>query len=375
MNKTYYGHKHTFTNRTDDPIIHFNAGADERLTLNAHAVHILSTEDAVNTSTGSLITAGGVGIQKSVYAGGLITTLGNFTGTNMDLSLTGGVSFRPTTAVNALELTNLNTVNSTSIASGSLVFPSLTLNGAKDVYVGDNTVTSSSTITQWAHNDGGLSSAITGVGGTTYMVGTSSFLASTFRKGLTNAKDSRFSDTSTGYSLRINGATNATDTSTGALMVAGGMGIARDLSCRVLDVGFGSINGNVTGDAVPFRHIWQGTIAFTNTDLREFASSSMGFADTHGVMTTGTYQIFWGFSAYSELTLDKYFDFMIYYNGVQRIKKTVHTALLEQVRFGSMSYVFTGDPSLITYHTQSLTYNDQTVAGFHGGICIYKMYN
>ena len=64
----------------DDDTLRFYTAGSERLTIsNAGIVNITSAQQSTSTSTGSLITAGGMGITKDVFIGGNLDVTGNIT--------------------------------------------------------------------------------------------------------------------------------------------------------------------------------------------------------------------------------------------------------------------------------------------------------
>ncbi len=164
------------------------------------ATSITNVTDSTTTSTGALIVSGGVGIAKALYVGTTINVAGAST-------LTGNASLGGTlTVTGATTLTGAATLSSTLSAGATTL---TTLN------VTSTTAGASVTIANATDTTSSTTGAITVVGGV----------------GI-------------GKSLNIGGSTDSSSTSTGALVVAGGAGIGGRLTVGSLYVGTTKIDTN-----------------------------------------------------------------------------------------------------------------------------------
>jgi hypothetical protein len=232
---------------------------------NTDQVKITPTTQSTSTTTGSLITPGGVGIVKNLYVGGDINCAGSFTA--------GSLSYTSSTAVS---LTLTGTTASTSSTTGNLINAGGFGNGGK-IYGGDDinaagkltstfittTQSTNGAVSSTFENTNSGSSAYSLVGikndtGTVNMFVNSSTRSTdggvnTFTIRNDAGGDLRLQNsgstttvniTNTGLDcdkqIKSTATTNSTSTSTGAIVTPGGAGFAKDvfvgqqLSCASL---------------------------------------------------------------------------------------------------------------------------------------------
>jgi len=293
---------------------------------------ILGTNVATSTSTGALVVTGGVGIGGSQYIGtnlevqnntsliGTLDVTGNATyaststvvllntttstsATSGALQVTGGVGIGKELYV--LEdarvagiLRALNTTNSTGTATGSLVVAG-GVGIAKDVFIGQNLdVTQTATI----RSDLSIQQNLTALGGTITITNatgaTSTSTGALVVTGGVAIQENLYvnGDHYVNGSLIITNTNNSTSTNTGALQIRGGVGIAKNLYVGELvrfisteestspTTGALVVTGGMgVGDDVNFGGIvtWAGTVrsaiaTTTFTDTTESTSATSG---------------------------------------------------------------------------------------------------
>ena len=220
---------------------------------------ISSTASSTSTNTGALQVVGGVGIGGSLFVGGVITATNFFAGTlRIDAGSTmtnlvvtgtatststvtgavvviGGVGIGGTLFVGSTS-TFTSTSSSTSTTTGALIVTGGVGIGGGVVVGGTLFVGSTSTFTSTASSTSTTTGALivtggVGIGGAVY-IGTSSFIAgaqiiTTATIGLYAAASA--ASTGTTGTFVISNTTGTVSTTTGALQVAGGVGIGGNL--------------------------------------------------------------------------------------------------------------------------------------------------
>jgi len=168
----------SFTNTTGD--LYINASGNDVFFDNTDTVRITNTQNATSTLTGSLIISGGSSIAKDLYIGGALTTLNE---------------------------TITSTINATNTLTGSLI-----INGgssiAKDLYIGGNlTLSSGSNNISFTNTTGDL--YINASGNDIYF---------------DNTDVARFTNT-----------TAPVSTTSGSLVISGGIGVNRIYSAEQIN--------------------------------------------------------------------------------------------------------------------------------------------
>lgn len=202
-------------------------------------VIVSSTVQPTNTSTGALQVTGGVGIGGNVYAGGTVRLINKSVSTSTTtgaLTVSGGVGIGGALNVSG-NARILNTTNSTGTNTGALVV-SGGLGVAGDIYAsnflfpnGDRIITTASIVNfTVVAMYGGTDTAVSSSSGIISVWNTSTLQSITDRGAVTNNV------------LELTNETNAANSTTGALIVSGGVGIKKDLY----------VGGNITvyGDTV-----------------------------------------------------------------------------------------------------------------------------
>jgi UDP-3-O-[3-hydroxymyristoyl] glucosamine N-acyltransferase len=206
------------------------------------AVNLNDTTDASSSTTGALIIDGGVGIAKKLYVGDDLnvtdaTSIGGTLGVTgaTTLSSTLGVT-GATTLSSTLDVTGVVNLNDTTDASSSTT-GALIIDGgvgiAKKLYVGDDlNVTDAASIGGTLGVTGATTlSSTLGVTGATTLSSTlgvtgATTLSSTL--GVTGATTLSSTLGVTGV-VELNDTTDSSSSTTGALKIAGGVGIAKKL--------------------------------------------------------------------------------------------------------------------------------------------------
>lgn len=186
-------------------------------------LNISSTTDSTSTTTGAMVCAGGIGVAKSMYVGGILNitdTTSASSSTTGSIVTAGGIGVA------------INIVSGTTIEAGTnFLGKGINIQGTGGISLGGSGDSTTINIGQ------------TSSGGRTINIGTSS-QANIITMGTTgNASASTTINSGTDLLLRsANGSvvasgaplvttstTNATSSTTGALMSSGGCGIAMDL--------------------------------------------------------------------------------------------------------------------------------------------------
>ena len=215
-------------------------------TLYSQTANISSGVQATNTTTGALVVAGGIGVGGSMYAGGNVRFISKTasTGTTTGaLVVSGGVGIQGALNVGGLARIQ-NTTPSTSTTTGALVVSGGVGVGGT-VYAnnfvltnGDAFITTGS-IYNYAVGSihAGTDTAVSTSTGPYITVWNTSTLQSITDRGAT-----------TDHIVSITNTTNAINSTTGALIVAGGVGIVKDLYVGGNAIVYGNttFNGTIT---------------------------------------------------------------------------------------------------------------------------------
>ena len=203
-----------------------SAGATSVTTLTASgAVSITDTTQSTSTITGALKVAGGVGIAKNIWVGGNGNVAGSF-------------EVQSTFAANAA--VNLNPANySISIAptgTGSVTINPATAGSMDNVAIGTNTQASGkfTTLTALGNFDASTVNkdvtlgASSGTGTTTINSGATGSI-NNVNIGATTRGSGAFTTLAANGVVTLTDTTQSTSTSTGALKISGGVGIAKNV--------------------------------------------------------------------------------------------------------------------------------------------------
>lgn len=261
-------------------------------TFKTGSIQLVDTTSATSTTTGALQVVGGAGIIGDVYVGGImyvagsqvltLSTLGSFGVTRLYAGPYVGVT--PSEGTGTVTLTNLGvqTVSGSqyiavSTSTGTVSIVNL---GVQSVVNGTETIVSAST-------------------GSNVSVSVISTLDDVAQRGSTTTQ-----------AINITNATTSADTTTGALIVAGGVGIGEDLNVAGMIKAAGSqvVTADTIGlfgvsrvDAGPAIGIdpstGTGTITVTNLGVHALAAGT----DTAISSTTGTITV-WNNSTLQTIT-------------------------------------------------------------------------
>jgi len=230
----------------------------------APIVDITNTTNSVSTTTGSLVTDGGVGIAKNLTVGMDVAIGGQ-------LSITGGFSQTGTLAVD-------NATNSTSPSTGAIT----TIGGvgiAKNLNVGQATaigstltVTGATALSSTLAVGSATDSTSPSTGSIITEGGVGIAQALNVGSTATIAGDvSIAGDTTHDGTLAINNSANSTSSSTGAITTTGGVGITQNLS-----VGMNAaVDGNLS---ITGLSVFSGEVSITN--VNDATSAAIGGALT-----------------------------------------------------------------------------------------------
>jgi hypothetical protein len=229
-------------------------------TLTNYGPHLINNStQATNTSSGALIVQGGVGVGAALYAGQLydnanrvITSVTPNAGTAIGIRLVTTSGPSASFTVDNFGVTSLtgSTYIGVSASTGSVTIQNF---GVQTLTAGTDTALT-----------------LTGANTGTVTVWNTSTLQSITQRGAT-----------TPYGISITSATNATSTGTGALQVAGGLGISRDLWLGGSFVRSGAISANAWGTS----GIAVNSIASTYTDLTGTGAIATATIHSFGIPT------------------------------------------------------------------------------------------
>jgi trimeric autotransporter adhesin len=254
----------------------------------AGVVSVTNTTESTSTSTGALVVSGGLGVSGAVNSGSISSggaTLASLTNAGVS-SLAGVVSVTNTTeststSTGALVVSGglgvAGVINSGSISSGGATLTSLTNTGVSSL-AGAVSIT----------NTSGSTNTSTGALVVSGGVGISGVLNSgtTTMTSLTNTGVSSF-----GGVVSMTNTTASTDTSTGALIVAGGLGVIGTISAGSLSVpSFSTGAMNITSLTNTGTSNLQGVVSITNTTASTNISTG-ALVVSGGVGVTGTAHI------------------------------------------------------------------------------------
>lgn len=173
------------------------------------AVEIPLIFDSTSTNTGSFICSGGVGVAKNLYVGGVITG----SSTNRIGDATTADTSNSSVIVNGTLTLNNGTSNTIFMSSSGYAVPSFTNRSSGTKIVLFPGLTGSS-----------VDYAIGVAGNTTWISAPTSADSVSFYNGTTNTL------AVTGTSMSINMTTQSTSTTTGAIVCAGGLAVAKDVN-------------------------------------------------------------------------------------------------------------------------------------------------
>jgi len=210
-----------------DSKIEYDENGTDKLTFTGADIRINITTESTTKDTGALIVEGGVGIEKNLNVGGNVDI-------DLDLNVDGGDITTNQTLFNLLNAT-ATTVNAFGAATAvNLGANGGTLTVGNPTVVGTQATQNLYNTTATTVNFAGDGTAVT-IGATT---GTATIRngslnvpnATTLNLGSTSSVTSvTFPSTPNTSFVSIAATTNATSTTTGALRVSGGVGIAKDL--------------------------------------------------------------------------------------------------------------------------------------------------
>ena len=205
-----------------------------------NSVIISGTAGTTSSTTGALQVAGGVGIASGLYVGGTITVNDN---------LVNGTTNATSTATGALQ-----------VKGGAGIGQDLHVGGS--VYVGGNVyldgvgldTISGTTGTFQTLSVTGTNATVSALTGALTIAGGVGIGGGLFVGGTTTATNTVVTGTANAANMVVSGTTNATSTTTGALQVAGGVGIGGNLY-----VGGALTAANITGNITTATNITGGT--------------------------------------------------------------------------------------------------------------------
>ena len=265
-------------------------------------VTVNSTNTSTSTTTGALVVGGGIGLAGNIYAGGNVVAA-SFQPTSA--SVPGAGLYLPTTNTLALSTAGAERVriDSTGKVGIGTITPGSTLdvNGIANFR---STLTTIDTTTAAALVSNTYVKTAT-VNATGAIVGANIVSNSTIQGVTVATVNSLVNNTTASFGgiVSINSTSNATSTGTGALQVAGGVGIIGNLYVGGNIVGAGTVttfsgnSGVFYGDANGFGALYAGITGFTvvpNTVLQLAASinsyAQVNFENTNaGTQSTTDY--------------------------------------------------------------------------------------
>lgn len=192
-------------------------------------VHFANTANSFGTSTGGIVVDGGIGIGKDVYIGGtlfysnsldIVSTQNSTSTTTGAITVVGGVGIGENLNVGG-QATFWNTTNSTGTTTGAVVIDG-GLGVGLDIWA--NNIYSQGTLVL---TEGNFKGVLDITGGTDTVVSTATGHVVIWNTSTLQTVTGR--GNSTTNSINISNATVAFNTQSGALTVAGGVGIGQDL--------------------------------------------------------------------------------------------------------------------------------------------------
>jgi hypothetical protein len=254
--------------------------------LSVSNVSITSGVNSTGTTTGALVVEGGVGISQDVWIGGSLNVVNTATFDNIVVTNTGtgitvnNIYVSGSSTFNTININGLTTVG--NLTGGDTTVTNLTVLGNTDLnsltvsgHAGFNTFNANTaTITNLSATNFTLLSNFTAP--SLYVVGTSTLhntlIEGTLQVTSATTLDSTLSVASTASFtgiVHILNTSNAISTSTGALIVDGGVGIQKDLW----------VGGNA---------YINGELAVTTGTINQFANQTVIIAGTDTAVNTST---------------------------------------------------------------------------------------
>lgn len=280
---------------TDDNTLRFGTDGTERLTLTTNSLTLASsistftlnaTTASSNTTTGALVVTGGVGIGGNLNVGGTLAagtaSFASINNTPIGNSTASTGAFTTLSANDRLDVDNIridgNTISSTDTNGNIVLDPAgtgyVTITGTNGLVIPSGNTAEQGPAVSGAirlnsetgqfegYNNGNWSSlgGVRSVDGLTYITAESAPSASNDTLSfVTNGVERMSLDTdsldisNTVATVNINATTAATNSTTGALVVDGGVGIGGNLyiggTLQAASASFSSINGTPIGNA------------------------------------------------------------------------------------------------------------------------------
>jgi len=217
------------------------------------SVLITTDTESSSTSTGSLIISGGIGIAKKAYLSSMYSGIIDINGTNPNtISSSGELTLVGTTVSTANPVTFTNTTASNSTSSGALI-----ISGGLGVF---GQVTG-----------GTLASGNIQINSNT--------ITSIAELNLTTTNSDIFINPGTGGFVKLTNNINSTSTSSGALIITGGLGVGNRITSGSVYSGTIDINGTSLGSITS-----SGVLTLTGTTV----TSANPITFTNGTNSTST---------------------------------------------------------------------------------------
>ena len=274
-------------------------GISNLATVNAQTLVLSSTTNSFATTTGALVVAGGVGINKDVHIGGSI-----FTDTIISQNGTVHIDNNSNVEITS-QTTASNTTTGALVVTGGLGIGGEIHSGG-DIHVGGEIVTdqissanSEITIVARANIDD-TSNSTASNNGALHVRGGVGIEKDVYIGGSLNVTN----DTTLIGALNISNATPATDKSSGALIIAGGVGINKDVH----------IGGNLWTDQISSSN---GTINIDNTTVSISSTEQAINTSSGALVVTG------GLGVGGNLHADNIYSTNVFTDIIQSSNNTV----------------------------------------------------
>jgi hypothetical protein len=232
---------------------------------------VTDTTQATVPLSGSLFTYGGLGVDKDAFIGGNLTVTGSVTPGSLILS-----AITPTTVTASGAISTTDATQSTSTATGSVVTAG-GIGAAKNIRAGgiiavDAATDSTSSTTGSIITNGGLGVAKAG-----HFGGQLAADATTETSSATTGSLVTSGGLGVAKKVYVGSSTEAASTSTGSIITAGGIGCAKTVYANQVLVTTDIVGGaSITGVTV------QGTTLVSATGTTESSSTSTGALQTLG---------------------------------------------------------------------------------------------
>jgi len=275
-------------------------------------ISLTSSTNSTSTNSGSLTVTGGAGIAGNLYVGGTISASGGFSGLNASTIFqnTSSVTVTDTGTVHNIVVTVTNITNTVFLSTETDFYQNVKILSATS---STNTITGALVVTGGAGIGGDL-----WIGGVLYSGGHAVLTTSSFNANINAGTDIRIDtvDTSTivinntstletvtrrgstsSHAITITNTSVSTSSSTGALTIAGGVGIQGDLyvagtvnapNLRLVDALFASNQVQLNTAATAVLDIYDITKFRSAKYLVQIDSYNTGFYDGG---TTATFQV------------------------------------------------------------------------------------